>query len=195
MRHFGYSQGGHARILDAQTQENALRLLADLAQEKSVDPLVRNTAVRIVTPVLVAGAHRSPTTDRRELEAIFETVKYGNAEIEPFASGLRYVADSRFADYFESPVDIINNCVRGACATDCDGHAVLIAAMLGAIGWKVGLRAYGVKGTGGYSHVYAVVAFPKKPPCRSVMGLDTTVPESSVGWEPPKGDVLTAWLE
>lgn len=172
-----------------------MRLLADLAQEKSVDPLVRNTAVRIVTPVLVAGAHRSPTTDMRELEAIFEAVKYGNKDIQPFVSGLRYVADSRFADYFESPVDIINNCIRGACASDCDGHAGLIAAMLASIGWKVGLRAYGTPGSGGFSHVYPVVAFPKKPPVREVLGLDTTVPESSVGWEPPKGNVLTAWLE
>lgn len=194
MKNFGLVHSPGVRYVDAESQENALRILADLAQGASVDPLVRNTAVRIVTPVLVAGAARTPTTDKRELDAVFDTVKYGNPDIAPFVSGLRYVADSRFADYFESPIDVINNCVRGACASDCDGHAALIAALLGSIGWKVGLRAYGVPGRG-FSHVYAVVAFPKKPPCTKVLGLDTTVPESSVGWEPPKGDVLTAWLE
>jgi hypothetical protein len=83
---------------------------------------------------------------------------------------------------------------------NCDGHALLVAALAAALGWKVGLRAYGEED--GFSHVYAVVAFPKLPVqsgkhlvWEQVLGLDTTVPRSVVGWEPPRANVLTAWLE
>jgi hypothetical protein len=70
----------------------------------------------------------------------------------------------------------------------------LVIALAGSLGWKCGARAWG-KTADGYSHVYPVVAFPKRPPFQKIVGLDTTVPDSKVGWEPPKAHVLTAWLE
>lgn len=138
--------------------------------------------------------------DRCELLAIYEAVKNGDPRVAPLRSGVRYVRDPRFADYFTSPVDLLRQCVHGACAGDCDDHCMLIAALTAALGWKAGLRAYGEED--GFSHVYAVVAFPKLPVRRgtklvwdSVMGLDTTVPKAKVGWEPPEANVLTTWLE
>jgi len=89
---------------------------------------------------------------------------------------------------------------------NCDDHSSLNAALAGALGWKVGLRAWGPKGAGGFSHVYPVVAFPKRARLvhingqamgafDRVFGMDTTVDDAQVGWEPPKGEVLTAWLD
>lgn len=77
---------------------------------------------------------------------------------------------------------------------NCDDHSALIAALLGALGWRMGLRAWGRRGEGVYSHVYAVALYPKRPQWRSVIALDTTVPEFGPGDEPPRGDVVTAWL-
>lgn len=139
--------------------------------------------------------------DKCELLAIFDAVRDGNPDVPALRKGLRYVRDPRFADYFTSPIDLLRQCMSGACAEDCDGHAMLVAALCAALGWKVGLRAYG-EGPDGFSHVYAVVAYPKLP-VRSgghliweqVLGLDTTVPLSKVGWEPPRANVLTAWIE
>lgn len=195
---FGYENS--ARLIDAKTQEKSLQILGELTQRAIIDPTVRNTALRIVAECVSRG-------DTCEIEAVFEAVKHGDPSVKPFQKGFKYVADPRYADYFVSPIDIVANCARGACGGDCDEHAALIAALLGSIGWKVGLRAYGVAGSGGYSHVYAVVAFPKKPVQRGfsdersrfswekVIGLDSTVPSSKPAWEPPRGDVLTAWLE
>lgn len=200
-----YGYANSARLVDAKTQEKSLQMLGELTQRAIIHPAIRNTALRILN-----SAGCNSREDKCEIEAIFNAVKNGDAAVRPFHKGFKYVADPRFADYFASPVDIVNNCAKGACGGDCDEHAALIAALLGSIGWKVGLRAYGVKGSGGYSHVYAVVAFPKKPKPVSggkgygagaryswddVLGLDSTVPSSRVAWEPPRGDVLTAWLE
>lgn len=163
-------------------------MLAELAQRATVDPLIRNTALKIVRN---CGSRE----DKCELEAIFRAVKNGDPEVEPLVNGFKYVADPRFADYFESPVDAMTQCLKGACGSDCDGHAALNVALAGSLGWKCGLRAYGPSGEKGFSHVYAVAAFPKRPPFKKVTALDTTVDDSFAGWEPPKGNVLTAWLE
>lgn len=89
---------------------------------------------------------------------------------------------------------------------NCDDHSALVCALAGSVGWKVGLRAYGPKNSGGFIHVYPVVAYPKRgrPVVRdgergieydAVYGMDTTVDEAHVGWEPPSGNVLTCWLD
>jgi hypothetical protein len=175
------------RLYDLSTQESSLRKLAQLTRENTVKPLVRNTALRI----RAACAGRD---DMCELKAIFDTIKHGNPDIAPFVNGFAYVADPRFADYFTAPEDSIRNCMRGACGGDCDDHTALVAALCAGIGFKVGLRAWG-RDSRGFSHVYPVVAFPKRPPCDRVLGMDTTVEESKVGWEPPKGNIITAWLD
>jgi hypothetical protein len=182
-----YPADSTTKMVNPKDQQASLKLLAELAQRASVTPLVRNTAVKIIRNCKSRG-------DQCELEAVFRTVKTGDAGVAPFADGFKYIADPRYADYFESPVDAIENCLRGACGSDCDGHAGLIVALCSALGFKCGLRAWG-RNKEGFSHVYAVVAFPKRPPFKDVVGMDTTVPESSVGWEPPQGEVLTAWLE
>lgn len=187
---YGYARStttATTTIKDYSSQAASLKRLAELTQKNSIKPLVRNTALRI-------RAECKGREDFCELKAVFDTVKYGNPNVAPFVNGFAYVADPRFADYFTAPEDTINNCLRGACGGDCDDHTALVAALCASLGFKVGLRAWG-RDSRGFSHVYPVVMFPKRPPFDRVLGMDTTVEESKVGWEPPKGNILTAWLE
>lgn len=197
LQHFGYAHT--SRVLDLPSQSAALQTLGELTRRATVDPYLRNTALKIIRNC--AGRD-----DSCELDAIYYAVKHGDPDIPALANGIKYVADPRYADYFSSPVDTLKNAERGAAAGDCDDHSSLIAALAGGCGWKVGLRAWGPKGGNGFSHVYPVVAFPKRArlvhvngqPMGAfdrVLGLDTTVDEAEVGWEPPRGEVITCWLD
>lgn len=176
-----------ARLLSPADQIASLRTLAELALRGSISPLVRTTALKIVRD---CGSR----DDACELNAIYEAVKHGDPSVAPLRRGFKYVADSRFADYFTGPEDSLQACLKGACGGDCDDHTALICALLGSLGWRCGLRAWGPKGEGVYSHVYAVACFPKRPPWSQAVAMDTTVKEFSAGDEPPRGDVVTAWL-
>lgn len=176
------------RTFDVATQGEALKQLARLAQRATTDPLVRNIALKVVREC------RS-RDDECELRAIYQAVKHGDPQVAPLKKGFKYVADPRWSDYFTSPVDILRACMKGACGGDCDDHTALIVALGGAIGWQMGLRAWGPTRGNELVHVYAVAAFPKRPPYQRALGLDTTVDDSEFGWEPPKGRVLTAWIE
>lgn len=167
-------------------QRTALEQLAKLTQRGALHPAVREAAIAITSEC------RS-RDDMCELKAIYDAVKFGTPAVQGLAKGLRYVADPRWSDYFVAANRILEMCKRGACAGDCDDHAGFIAAMCASLGYKVGLRAWGQK-LSELVHVYAVVGFPKREP-QEVLGMDTTVDEAHVGWEPPKGEVLTAWLE
>lgn len=184
---FGDASTAGARYLNATDQVASLRTLAELALRGTVSPLVRTTALKIVRDC-------ASRDDQCELEAIYNAVKHGDKEVAPLRRGFKYVADARFADYFTAPADSLQACLKGACGGDCDDHCALMCALLGSLGWRCGLRAWGRRGEGSYSHVYAVAAFPKRPPHRAAVGMDTTVPEFSFGDEPPRGDVITAWL-
>lgn len=184
---FGYAPANGQRFLEPDTQEGSLRVLADLTNNASVNALVRATALKIVRNC--AGRD-----DVCELEAIYNAVKNGDPDVEPLKDGFKYVADPRYADYFVSPVDTLKMCLKGACGSDCDDHVTLVCSLMASLGYKVGLRAWGPKNSGGFVHVYAVCAFPKRPPWSRVIAMDTTVPEFEAGDEPPRGDVLTAWL-
>lgn len=184
---FGDAGTAGAKYLNPTDQVASLRTLAELALRGSISPLVRTTALKIVRD---CGSRE----DQCELQAVYDAVKYGDPEVAPLKRGFKYVADSRFADYFTHPADSLKACLSGACGGDCDDHCALICALLGSLGWRCGLRAWGRRGEGVFSHVYAVVLFPKRPPWRQVIGMDTTVPEFGPGDEPPRGDVVTAWL-
>lgn len=81
-----------------------------------------------------------------------------------------------------------------AVVHNCDDHTMLLMSLCAALGWRMGARAWG-RDSSGFAHVYAVAAYPKRPPCERVVGMDTTVPEADLGWEPPKANVLTGWME
>ncbi len=171
--------------LNVADQRTVLRKLAELTAKSIVHPRVRAAAMAITSDC-------DARDDECELRAIFNAVKHGDSRVAGLGDGFRYVADPMITDYFTAPYRSLEMCGRGSCGGDCDDHAALIAAMCGAIGFKVGLRAWGRYGKD-YEHVYAVAATPKRSP-KKVIAMDSTVAESDLGWEPPSGRVLTAWI-
>ncbi len=169
------------------SQQGVLVELAKLTERSITHPTIRQAALAITRDC-------EARDETCELEAIFNAVKFGTDKVPALARGLRYVADPRSPDFFTAPHRMLELCASGACGGDCDDHAALVAALAGCLGFAVGLRAWGPGQKGDFTHVYCVVAVTKRSP-EKVLGMDTTVPDSAVGWEPPGGHVLTAWLE
>lgn len=175
-------------VYEVSDQKRALEELAKLAEQSTVDPLVRNAALALT--------HDCDSRDYEcEVNAVFNAVKHGDDRVKGLERGLKYMSDPRWADFFTSPARLLKQMAANPAnaAEDCDGAAALQCALLGSLGFVVGLRAWGRK-KGEFTHVYAVVAMPKIGPSE-VVALDTTVEESEPGWEPPKGFVLTALLD
>lgn len=175
-------------VYEVADQRQALKELARLVEESTVDPIVRNAALAITHDV-------DSRDDEGEVQAVFQAVKHGTDEVRGLEKGLKYMSDPRWADFFTSPARLLKQMGyhQHLAAEDCDGHSALICALLGSLGFVTGLRAWG-REKGEFTHVYAVVAMPKIGP-QQFVGLDTTVEESEVGWEPPKGHVLTAIMD
>lgn len=171
-------------LRDVPTQEDALLELAKLVERATLDPDIVRAAKQITGSCPARD-------DMCELTAIYEAVKNGDDRVAGLANGVRYVSDARAADQFFAPARLLKECQSGACGGDCDDHAALVCALIGAIGFRWGLRAYGPKNGKGYSHVYAVAWVSKRSPTK-IVGLDTTVPYAKVGWQPPRGRVMTA---
>lgn len=173
-----------------------------MAQRGSIDPLVRTTTLQVLQAYGVEARD-----DDGELHAIYEAVKVGHPNVPALKNGFPYRNDPRYADYFTAPADSLRACLKGAPGGDCDDATLLIGAMLGSIGWRVGMRGWGEDNAPGMIHVYPVAAYPKRAvPAGTAgfgqavytrtVGLDATVPEAYVGWEPPRSsNVLTAWGE
>src|SRR3990167_4718335 len=96
------------RVLDLGSQREALVKLGELTRRATVDPYLRNTALKIIRDC-------ASRDDSCELDAIYYAVKHGDPEIPALSrGGIKYVADPRYADYFTSPVDTLRNAERGA---------------------------------------------------------------------------------
>lgn len=172
-------------------QRAALRKIAEMIARGTTDPTVRSVAHAITSEC-------EARDDLCELEAIFEAVRDGTDKVAALRHGMRYVADPRTADFFTGAREMLRRCEAGACAGDCDDSTILVASLCGALGFKVGARAWGAAGSEEFTHVYPVAAVPKKGPWPKNYaghGLDTTVSYSRVGWEPKRGHVLTFWVE
>jgi len=173
-------------IVNVRGQKAALNQMAKMVERAITDP-------KIVAAAKAITAKVKARDDEGELEAIFDAVKNGTDAVEGLESGVRYVADPRDTDYYTAPAKLLELCTAGSCGGDCDDAAMLVCALAGAIGFPVGMRAYAERKGADFEHVYPVAAYPKNDP-QTVVGMDTTVPSSTLGWEPPEGYVLTAWI-
>lgn len=160
--------------------------MAKMVERAIPDPVIVQAAKAITADV-------DARDDDGELQAIFDAVKTGTAAVPGLGKGVRYVADPRDTDYYTAPAKLLEMCIAGSCGGDCDDQAMLICALGGAIGFPMGLRAYAPAKGQDFEHVYAVACYPKNDP-DNVVGMDTTVPSATLGWEPPQGYVLTAWI-
>lgn len=181
-------------VADVRSQRTALRRIVEFIQKGSIDPVIRRTAQRIVSDC-------DARDDLCELQAIYDAVKHGTDKVPALRNGFKYVADPQYADFYVAAKRSLTECLRGACAGDCDDHTILVGALAASIGFSVGARAWGPKSAprGHYAHVYPIVKIPKRGPWPKTYtghGMDTTVEDSTIGWEPPSSpNVLTAWIE
>lgn len=177
---------------DVRDQRAALAKILRFIEKGSTDPDVRRIAIQIVSDC-------EAKDDLCELQAIFDAVKHGTDRVPFLKNGVKYVADPRAADFYTGAKRLLSECSRGSCAGDCDDHTIIVGSLCAALGFKVGARAWGPdRNKDVYSHVYCVVALPKKGPWPrgyTGHGMDTTVSQSSVGWEPPRRRALSMWLE
>lgn len=181
------------RLEDLIDQRDALGKIAVLIRNGSIDQRIMQAAKAITRGCAARD-------DLCELESLFDAVRNGSSRVPWLRAGVRYVADSYSFDTFHGVGSLITLCESGACAFDCDDTTILIGSLAAALGFKVGARAWGQskKQDGEYQHVYAVACVPKAGPWpRNYFGhgLDTTVPEAAVGWEPEGGHIMTAWIE
>jgi len=103
-----------------------------------------------------------------ELAALFHLVK----------ANVRYTGDIHGIDTYQSPVRTLH--FGGG---DCDDHASLLCALASCLGFQTGFRVVSTQGKS-WEHIYAIAGAPKRAPA-GVVALDTTVPSSWPGWEPP----------
>ena len=166
-------------------QDEALAAVARLMRAGSEDPRVRATALKIVREC-------EARDDECELRAIYEAVKNGDPSVEALAQGFPYRADPKTIDWFQGAARSLAMCEHGACGGDCDDHTILVGALAGSLGFTVGARAYAKTRSAPLSHVYAIAITPKRAgrpglAGAKVIGMDTTVPSATLGWQPPPG--------
>lgn len=162
--------------------DDRLELIRAQVFESVKDPLVIWVA-RAIT-------EKCGRDEECELHAIYNAVKHGpipmpqeNGDVVE-APGLRFMGDPRFSDTYPTAGKILRWLSQGAGGEDCDGHTILIASLLNALGWLTGAVIASKDGEA-FVHVFPVVAVPKDEPAEW-MPLDTTVEEADVGWWPPK---------
>ena len=172
------------------TQRASLEELARLIAKASVHPAIVKAA-RAITMDCPRGA------DECQLEAIYNAVQFGTNRVAELRDGLKYIDDPALADFFTAPQKLLSEfCADGACAADCDEHGLLCGALASAIGFEVGMQAWG-ESKDELVHVYAVVGVPKHDPPEDFAdwyGRDTTT-DYGPGWKPESGYYETAIAE
>src|SRR5258708_2730935 len=124
----------------------------------AIDPRIRGLALWITRDV--------PNRDSDgEIKAIYSWVK----------------DNIRFRGEYDEVVQSPDLTVKWK-AGDCDDHTVLIAALLGAIGYKVRFQTVAVRGERDLSHGYAEYQDPRTGQWNA---LDTTVDQAYPRWQPP----------
>ncbi len=134
---------------------------------------IRELAVEIINGEK-GGPAVAERDKRGEVTAIHEWVK----------SHLRYVSDPTWYEFVTYPETLAFERPDG----DCDDHAVLEAALLGAIGMPTRFVTYSFRGNTAPSHVALQVLLPAPPGSKQAAGwmtLDPIVKDQPAGWEAP----------
>lgn len=142
------------------TDEDRLKLIASIIEKGSIDPDIRQLTLRILED------YGAPEKDgAAEVAAVFDWVK-GN---------IAYRGDPICRDGYHSPKRIVE-----LAAGDCDDHTILLASMLGSVGFPIGAKIVSAEPDMPFHHIYAIVNV------RSIgwLALDSTNKAYRVGEEP-----------
>lgn len=172
------------------TDDERLTLIRNQVFAGLTDPLVIKTARLNV-------AHCDSRDEKCEINSIYYAVKDGPIKIPTDEGiikvpGLRFVDDVIDRDSYPTAGRLLEWMIDGANGEDCDGFTILIATLLGAIGYQTGAvivsRDPAKKD---FTHIFPVVAIPKSNPS-DWLPLDATMKFMKPGWLPPRSWGITA---
>jgi len=132
--------------------------LAKLIKTGRVDPLIRDTAWRVIRGL----AERDELS---EAKSLFSYVR----------DKIRYVRDPYGEDVFEDAKFTL-----GRRSGDCDATCVLLGAMLQSVGFPYRIKVVSRDGRR-WTHVFGVCGIPKSKPAKWV-AVDASAPRP-MGWE------------
>lgn len=144
------------------------------------DRAIRKTILHMHALVIGPEGVGHPDVRVAALEAVRGSVKNLN-EIDFVLDWVKKHIEFRGenAETLQSPVVTLQ-----LGAGDCDDHSILIAALLRSLGYNVQFKTVAAQRADPtqFSHVYVIVQDKRTGQWK---GLDSTVPDSFAGWEPP----------
>jgi len=149
--------------VDLKTDQERVDYLANLVEEGSEDPVIREFTVKL----LRASGCKSYDYEC-EVKTIFGWVR----------DNIRYVRHVLCRDAYTTARRVLE--LRSG---DCDNSSVLLNSMLASVGFPVGFRLVSSRPDRPFHHIYSLVGLPPSRPTRWVP-LDATEKSAYVGWEP-----------
>ncbi len=147
--------------------ESRAKLLRDLVRKGKTDPNVRAFALKIVNQRCGPTWCIRPKDWKHEIEVVFRTLR---------DRYYRYAQDPNGVDTFQSAARTLE-----WGGGDCDDAAVLLASVLGSIGYETRGVVVELRSGGWHIYVEAKIPDPKGP---RWIPLDLTMPHPP-GWAPP----------
>lgn len=172
----GENGNPHGRIVQVRSLEDRIDLLNEAAMAGRADPKVIMLARKAVSKRCGDGWCVGERDQHGEIRAVFDSAR----------KLVRYTADPIDIDTFARP----KWTMEGA-AGDCDDEAILLASMLGAIGYPTKWRVIQTNGAArrghDWDHIYLLAGSPPDNPT-DWYALDLSEPHEA-GWEVPMSEV------
>ena len=156
---------GQTQIHEVRSIPDRLQLIAKQIDTSAHQPLIRKVALEQVAGTPQHGSNNEPS----EISAVFWYVK----------TNIEYRQDPRDYDYYPTAMRTIE-----MGGEDCDGHTILVCSLLNNLGFQTGAKVISQNGVDW--HIYPMACYDTKMAPTKKIALDTTQPESTPGWEPPR---------
>jgi hypothetical protein len=149
-----------------------VQFLVKLARKRAKHPVVRQLALNIIRH---AGTKSMFYKD--------ESLAIGNF----VKNKMSYVKDIANVETVHDPLTMIDKIQRGTASTDCDDHALLVAALLLSIGHRPVFRIVRYqKGSPSYNHIYVYEWVKNKGEAlQDRLVMDTILKTKPIGFEVP----------
>ena len=135
--------GAKVEAISVSTLADRIRIIRDMITKAKADAKVRELAAGIL--------HQARVTQKDwdgEVQAVFEWVK----------ANIRYTRDTEGLDTFTEPLKTVSLGVG-----DCDDMSILLASLLGSIGYPFKLKVVSMSGID-WDHIFPLVGMPPSAP-------------------------------